>query len=140
MEGAISPARNRSASCRQRIVRYSRLESFSVKVEKDGDLTYVLPLGFLDTHTSPMLENVLKELVTKRNFNVVLDCSGLNYISSSGMGVLMGALQEFRAEHGDVKVTGLSHKVYQTFELLGFTKLFEIYQTRREAVAAFRSA
>lgn len=116
------------------------MESFNVQIETDRDLTFVRPLGFLDTHTSPKLEEVLKELVAKRNLQVVLDCSGLNYISSSGMGVLMGALQEFRAEKGDVKVTGLSHKVYQTFELLGFTKLFEIYDTRRDAIAAFRGA
>lgn len=114
------------------------MESFSVEIELDGELTYVFPLGFLDTHTSPELEKVLNDLNAQHKLRVVLDCSGLDYISSSGMGVLMGALQEFRTKDGDIKVVGLSRRVFQTFELLGFTKLFEIYDARREAIAAFR--
>jgi anti-anti-sigma factor len=113
------------------------LETFRQSVEIAGDITFVKAEGFVDAHTAPQLEKLLNDLVAQKHFKVVLDCEFMDYISSAGLGVLMGAISNFRQNQGDLKVVQLPQKVFKIFDLLGFTKLFEIYDSRGDAIAAF---
>ena len=68
---------------------------------------------------------------------MVLNLSNLTYISSAGLGVLMGFIEEIRENLGDIKFTKPIPKVYKVFHLLGFTTLFKIYSIEEEAIADF---
>jgi anti-sigma B factor antagonist len=61
----------------------------------------------------------------------------LDYISSAGLGVFMGFIEEVREKGGDIKLSNLSQKVYKVFDLLGFPALFEICASEEEAKANF---
>lgn len=113
------------------------METFKQSIETVGEITFLKPEGFIDAHTAPELERMLDGLLAKRCFKVVLDCHDMDYISSAGLGVLMGAISSFRQNQGDLKLAHLPAKVYKVFDLLGFTKLFEIYDDLEAAISAF---
>ncbi|HEX9614908.1 MAG TPA: STAS domain-containing protein [Bacteroidota bacterium] len=114
------------------------MSEFKVQ-HRDGDGFSVLELkGYLDAHTAPDLENTLQKLLTDRKFNIVVNCRDLTYISSAGLGVFMAFIEDVRKNKGDIKLSNMSAKVYNVFDLLGFPVLYEIYKDEQEAITKFR--
>ncbi len=93
--------------------------------------------GYLDAHTAPKLEEALQNLLKNSRFNIVVNCRDLSYISSAGLGVFMAFIEDVRKNKGDIKLTNMSAKVYNVFDLLGFPLLYEIFKDEREAVVKF---
>ncbi len=94
--------------------------------------------GQLDAHTAPEFERFLETVVRDEGkHQLVLDFNGLEYISSAGLGVLMGLIEEVRAAGGDMKLASLPDKIYHVLDLLGFPMVFQIFSTVPEAEAAF---
>ncbi|HEY9764876.1 MAG TPA: STAS domain-containing protein [Chroococcales cyanobacterium] len=112
-------------------------KEFKYTCEKGGAITVMRVEGFLDAHTAAMLETALDELAEQQCYRVVVDFQKLDYISSAGLGVLMAAITTFRDNHGDLKLAQLPPRIFKVFDLLGFSKLFQIYENEEEAVAAF---
>jgi anti-sigma B factor antagonist len=106
---------------------------------RDGDGVSVIELkGYLDAHTAPDLETAFQKLLTEKKYNVVVNCRDLSYISSAGLGVFMAYVEDIRKNMGDIKLTNMSPKVYNVFDLLGFPILYEIYKDEQEAVMRFK--
>jgi anti-sigma B factor antagonist len=106
---------------------------------RDGDGVSVIELkGYLDAHTAPDLETAFQKLLTEKKYNVVVNCQDLSYISSAGLGVFMAYVEDIRKNMGDIKLTNMSPKVYNVFDLLGFPILYEIYKDEQEAVSRFK--
>jgi anti-sigma B factor antagonist len=106
---------------------------------RDGDGVSVIELkGYLDAHTAPDLETAFQKLLTEKKYNVVVNCRDLSYISSAGLGVFMAYVEDIRKNMGDIKLTNMSSKVYNVFDLLGFPILYEIYKDEQEAVSRFK--
>jgi len=106
---------------------------------RDGDGVSVIELkGYLDAHTAPDLETAFQKLLTEKKFNVVVNCRDLSYISSAGLGVFMAYVEDIRKNMGDIKLTNMSSKVYNVFDLLGFPLLYEIFKDEHEAVSRFK--
>lgn len=114
--------------------------SFSVQRSKERDLTVLEISGFLDAHTAPDFEAEVQKAIDEGALHIVVDASGLDYISSAGLGVFMGFIEEIREKGGDLKICGLSDKVREVFELLGFDTLFDIVDDRQAAAARFDEA
>ncbi len=93
--------------------------------------------GYLDAHTAPKLEEALQNLMKNSRFNIVVNCRDLSYISSAGLGVFMAFIEDVRKNKGDIKLSNMSAKVYNVFDLLGFPLLYEIFKDEREAVVKF---
>ena len=93
--------------------------------------------GFLDAHTAPQFEQMLQQEIEDGRVKIVVDCTRLTYISSAGLGVFMGFIEEVRERQGDIKICGLTPKVRQVFEILGFETIFELLDTVPTAVARF---
>ena len=114
---------------------------FEVKIASSGnDEVTVLELsGQLDAHTAPEFERFLEQAVRvdgKRK--LILDFHDLEYISSAGLGVLMGLIEEVRTNGGDMKLAALPEKIFHVLDLLGFPVVFQIHTTVSEALAAFK--
>ena len=118
-------------------------ERFDVKeaeTSASGIITLELS-GQLDAHTAPIFERYLEERVRGKGMkHLVLDFSKLDYISSAGLGVLMGLIEEIRANGGDMRLASLPDKIYHVLDLLGFPVVFKIFKTREEAVRSFANA
>lgn len=106
--------------------------------QRESEGVNVLELkGYLDAHTAPKLEEALQNLMKNSRFNIVVNCKDLSYISSAGLGVFMAFIEDVRKNKGDIKLSNMSAKVYNVFDLLGFPLLYEIFKDEREAVVKF---
>jgi anti-sigma B factor antagonist len=113
------------------------MAEFSTAIKDQGNINVVYLKGFLDAHTAPSLENTFSGLVDKGRYQIVVNFKDLAYISSAGLGVFMAFIEKIRENNGDIKLTSMSDKVFNIFDLLGFPLLYEIFSTEEEAVKKF---
>ena len=100
-----------------------------------NDIHIVAIGGSLDSTTSPEAQKSLDAVVAGAK-KVVLDFSGLDYISSAGLRVLLGAAKQLRASGGKLGMFGLNQSVKEVFEISGFSTILSIYQSEAEAIGA----
>lgn len=93
--------------------------------------------GELDAHTASSLEETLQNLIQEQRYNIVVNCSNLEYIASAGLGVFMAYIEDVRSLGGDIKLSNLKPKVFHVFDLLGFPALYDILDTEDEAISKF---
>lgn len=93
--------------------------------------------GYLDTTTARDLETALNGLLDKDRYKIVLDLSGVTYISSAGWGIFIGEIKEIRNHGGDLKLAEMVGDVFEVFQLLEFQSILEAYPTIQEAREAF---
>ncbi len=110
---------------------------FSISQSTEGDLSVLEVEGYLDAHTAPEFEGAIQGEVAEGRVKIVVDCQKLTYISSAGLGVFMGFIEEIREQGGDIKICCLIPKVKEVFELLGFQQLYHILDGRPEAFQKF---
>ncbi|MCH7620037.1 MAG: STAS domain-containing protein, partial [Candidatus Marinimicrobia bacterium] len=70
-------------------------------------------------------------------YKLVLNFKELEYISSAGLGVIMGNIEEIRSHDGDIKLSDMSEKIFRVFDLVGFPSLYDIFDSQEEAESAF---
>ncbi len=112
---------------------------FSVGFHSVGSV-HVLDLrGELDAHTASELEAAFQKCVQDGRYRIVANCAHLRYIHSAGLGVFLGYIEDVRTKGGDIKLAALQPNVFDVFDLLGLSLLFNIVETEEEAVALFES-
>ena len=113
------------------------MSDFSIS-SRERDSVHVLELkGYLDAHTAPRLEEAFQNLLNRSRFNIVVNCKDLSYISSAGLGVFMAYIEDVRKNHGDIKLSNMSPKVFNVFDLLGFPLLYDIQKDEQDAITRF---
>jgi anti-sigma B factor antagonist len=108
-----------------------------VECGRQGEISILSVKGFLDAHTAPRFEKSIQDEVDSGRFRLIVDCAGLTYISSAGLGVFMSFVEDLRDKGGDIKICGLADTVYQVFDILGFPALFDILPDRQAAIDKF---
>ena len=116
------------------------MNGFEVNRKDIEDISVVYLKGYLDAHTAHEFENALQTCMDENRYRIVVNLAELNYISSAGLGVFMGFIENVREKSGDIKLAELSDKVYRVFDLLGFPVLYEIFKEEKEALEKFQSA
>ncbi len=81
--------------------------------------------GRLDTAAAPQTEKDVEVLNDCMGHDIVLDCTKLEYISSSGLRIFLGILKNAKPKGSHVFITGLSEELQKVFAMTGFTSLFE---------------
>lgn len=94
--------------------------------------------GSLDAHTFLAFQKELENTLRANDAKVVLDCEGLDYMSSAGLGVLKKYVHDFRGRGGDIRIARVPEKVGNIIKLLGFSKVFKIFGTLDEAVSSYK--
>ncbi len=115
------------------------MRSFSVGFHSSSAVEVLDLVGELDAHTARELEAAFQKCRQDGNHQIVVNGAGLLYISSAGLGVFLGCIDDIREQGGDIKIAALKPNVFNTFDLLGFPLLFNIVDTEEEAVALFGS-
>jgi len=113
------------------------MNNFSINTRENGNVQILDLKGYLDAHTTPELEKALQTLVEKKKFNILVNCKELTYISSAGLGVFMAYIEDVRKHKGDIKLSNMTTKVYNIFDLLGFPLLYDIVKDEAEAIGKF---
>jgi len=109
------------------------MENFEVVREDRKGVSILRLKGFLDAHTAPQFEQAIQDLITEKRYRIIISMSDLSYISSAGLGVFMGFIEEIRLEEGDIKLSNMTDKVFKVFDLLGFPALYQIFKEEAEA-------
>jgi len=100
--------------------------------------TVVEVSGRIDSATAPELAAVLKELTDKGKYDLVLDMSDVDFISSAGLRVLIDTQKTCqRMNRGRLVLADVAEPIYEAFDLAGFVALFDFYEGQLEAVGSF---
>ena len=100
-------------------------------------VSIVIAEGVLDIHTVDDFENALSQLFKNKQYKIVLNLDKLEYISSAGIGVLVGTIKDVRRNRGDIKIISGRPEVYKVFELLDLPTIFKFHKDEYEAAGAF---
>ncbi|MDQ6698220.1 MAG: STAS domain-containing protein [Actinomycetota bacterium] len=103
--------------------------------ERDGWAVLAVG-GEVDVATAPRLREKLIELVNGGHHRIVVDLSAVEFLDSTGLGVLVGALKRVRTHDGDLGLVCTESRVLKVFEITGLTKVFAMFASVDEAVAA----
>ena len=106
----------------------------------EGDITVLLPVGRIDTLAAAELDEALQSAMSAGKHNMVVDMSGVEYISSAGLRALAAVQVRSKAEGGDMKLAGLNQRVTRVFNIIGFDLLMSIHDTTEAAIAEFSSS
>ncbi|MHC4201785.1 MAG: STAS domain-containing protein [Planctomycetota bacterium] len=111
---------------------------FSINREAIGDgVDLVKVSGALDAHTFEGFEETLNNLFMEGHFKLIVDMTAVNYISSAGVGVLIGATNEADANGGKLVLLSPTRDVQEVFDALGLTEIFTTAAERQQALAVF---
>jgi anti-sigma B factor antagonist len=108
-----------------------------IQREAKGELEIVHLSGSMDAYSFPRLEEILNELRDQNRNRVILECSGLDYISSAALGAFIGFARRAHEQNGDLKLVSVSPKIMNIIELLGFHKILEIAADVPAAITIF---
>ncbi len=89
--------------------------------------------GKIDAHEAPKFEKNMKDGMSGSKSSVIVDFSGVDYISSAGLGVLNAIKVILDKEGRKIVLCGMNKKIKKTFDLLGFSRTFTIVGTLDEA-------
>jgi anti-anti-sigma factor len=104
--------------------------------KRDGSIVVLQPVGYLDNDTSPLFQTRLLDVVGPGDGRVLIDFSGVEYISSAGLRALMTASKKTKAAGGRIAVAALQPMVKEIFEISRFALVVPVYETSAEATAA----
>ena len=93
--------------------------------------------GRIDTLTAPELEQAINMEIGRENKKILLDFSGVSYISSGGLRVLLATAKKLKNPGDKFGICSLQPDVLKVFRLAGFTSIFSIYQSEGEALATW---
>ena len=103
--------------------------------EADGK-TIVAVGGEIDVYTAPKLRDKITELVGQGSYRLVVDMQQVEFLDSTGLGVLVGGLKKVRAHDGSLQLVCNQDRLLKIFRITGLAKVFVIHETADEALAA----
>ena len=108
---------------------------FNIESEKTPDGVAVIEVaGELDLYTAPRLKEALLGAMDEGVLNIVVDMSGVHFIDSSALGVLIGGVKRLKPKEGKLVLVSVDENVNWIFQITGLNSVFDIFQTREEAL------
>lgn len=92
--------------------------------EQDGNMVAILE-GSLDTAAVPETETALRPLYDCEGHDIIIDCTALDYISSGGLRIFLGILQNAEEKGCEVYIKGINNDVRAVFAMTGFINIFK---------------
>ena len=103
--------------------------------EVDGK-TVVAVGGEIDVYTAPKLRDKITELVADGSYQLVVDMSAVEFLDSTGLGVLVGGLKKVRTHDGSLELVCNQDRLLKIFRITGLAKVFTIHESADGALAA----
>ena len=88
----------------------------------------IKPIGEVDIYTSPELKNKIFQLIDERVLNIIINGEGLEYIDSTGLGVLMSIYKKVQEKNLSLTINNLKPNIYKLFDITGLNKVFNIQE------------
>jgi len=100
--------------------------------QKQGHMVKVSISGKMDAVTAPDFESALSGIIAQGELKLLIDLSGLEYISSAGLRAILVVAKELRGKEGEMLFVGLQDRVQDVFRISGFYSIFRIFLTEDE--------
>ena len=117
-------------------------ESLKIKLQKVDGVEGCLVLnltGYIDTYNSNYFQKRVARAIEAGFIKLIFQCGGLNYVSSTGIGSFTAFLKSVKPKGGDLVLLEIQPKVYEVFQLLGFSQFFTIKDNLDDSINFFRS-
>ena len=101
-----------------------------------GGKTIVAVGGEIDVYTAPKLRDKITELVGDGHHNLVIDMENVDFLDSTGLGVLVGGLKKVRAHDGTMELICSQDRLLKIFRITGLAKVFTIHDSESAALGA----
>ena len=104
-------------------------DSLSIALKKADGINrgiFIYLNGYIDTYNSSFFQKQITKVIEAGYINLIFNCSALNYVSSTGIGSFTVFLKIVKPKNGDVVLLEIQPKVYEVFQLLGFSQFFNI--------------
>jgi anti-sigma B factor antagonist len=98
--------------------------------------TVIAVSGEIDVYTAPRLREALVSLVEAGNYRLIVDMEGVEFLDSTGLGVLVGGLKRVRAHDGVIDLVCTQGRILRIFRITGLSRVFNIYDSVDEALAS----
>jgi anti-anti-sigma factor len=116
-------------------------ESLKIKLQKVNETEGCIILyltGYIDTYNSNYFQKRVQRAIEAGFVKLVFHCGGLNYVSSTGIGSFTAFLKAVKPRGGDRVLLEIQPKVYEVFQLLGFSQFFNIKDNLDDSINFFR--
>jgi anti-sigma B factor antagonist len=109
--------------------------NFDIKTDQLGPDAFVIALsGEVDLYTAPEFKQQLLEVIGQGGKEIIVDFTDTTFIDSTTLGVLVGGVKRLRPNGGRLALVCNDRNITKIFEITGLNKVFEIYDTRDDAV------
>lgn len=105
-----------------------------VTSRQSGSYVVLAIKGEVDVYTAPQLREAILEQTSSGQFNLALDCKELEFLDSTGLGVLVGALKRVRENAGSLVLANVPPRIRKVFDVTALTKVFSFAPTVEELV------
>jgi anti-sigma B factor antagonist len=106
----------------------------SVATRREGAHTIISVTGEIDVYTAPTLRERLNEVVANGEYQLIVDMAGVDFLDSTGLGVLVGGLKRARSHEGSLQLVCDQEKILKVFRITGLTKVFPIHASLADAL------
>lgn len=109
------------------------------QVRQETPATVVVVSESVDALTAPELTRLLSEQITGGHSNLVVDLTGVEFISSAGLRTLLAGLKEARTQGGDLRIASTNPGIDKVLKMSGFSTIAKVFTSSSDALASFAS-
>jgi len=116
-------------------------ESLKISLRNVADIEgglLIMLSGYIDTYNSNYFQKRVQMAIEAGFMRLIFNCAGLNYVSSTGIGSFTSFLKMVKPKGGDLVLLEIQPKVFEVFQLLGFSQFFNIKETLSSSIAYFQ--
>ena len=106
----------------------------SLETRRVDDRTVVTVGGEIDVYTAPKLRDKITELVSAGQVDLLVDLEAVEFLDSTGLGVLVGGLKKVRAQDGSMALVCSQDRLLKIFRITGLAKVFTIHGSEEAAL------
>lgn len=108
----------------------------TLSTRTESDRTVVEIAGEVDVYTAPKLREALIDLVAGGSYHIIVDMEKVEFLDSTGLGVLVGGLKRVRAHDGSLLLVCTNERILKIFSVTGLSKVFPMHASVAEALAS----
>ncbi len=108
----------------------------SLETRQENDHTIIEVGGEIDVYTAPKLRECITELVDQGHRDLIIDLEKVEFMDSTGLGVLVGGLKRVRTHEGSLELVCTQERLLKIFRITGLSKVFAIHGSQSEALVA----
>jgi anti-sigma B factor antagonist len=106
-------------------------------IKQENDITTISVRGSVDALTAAELTKAINKQIEDDHVNLVIDLTGLDFMSSAGLRSLLGAVKESRSHGGDLRIVSTNAGIDKVLKMSGFHNIAKVFTSQADALASF---